>query len=315
MYLLFLLSIPVCLGYKYSFTTDFLVEEAEIMEAVSVYVPTSKYGTGNLCDKTNAGRCLCNHFSGYRKALGDGFNIITYNSSDHEILYVVFTYDKNPSRLLEEYMKPSPTKNNFYDATGVFKHQIDIMNKGRTFIDGILYKICLSGEYKNAVFAGHSVAGGVAALLAYECVHKGYCKRDQTKVYTFGSPRTGNCHFAKKYDEKVPYTYRVVVRGDPLTGLPQRHCIPGYGKCDDCTEDKVDFHHHFGQEIYYQKNITGKPRYCKKFTEDRKCNVNRIPSPLRRKQVEDAYARNFHLKYYRNTFEDSFIQNARCPYM
>uniref|UniRef100_A0A0N4ZHV8 Lipase_3 domain-containing protein n=1 Tax=Parastrongyloides trichosuri TaxID=131310 RepID=A0A0N4ZHV8_PARTI len=314
MHLLVLFFIPFCFGYNFNFTTNFVQEEAEIVEAAAVYVPISKYRTSNLCEKLNPKKCFCKHEVYLKKAGEDGFNIVAYHASQKEILYVVFSYDKNPDKLLKEYMKFDATKVMFHDAPGVFKHQIDILNKGETYINNTLYKICLSGEYKYIVFAGHSVAGGVASLMAYECIYKGFCDKNKTKVYTFGSPRTGNCHFAKKYDEMVPYTYRVVVKGDPLTAVPQRHCKKGYKKCNECTAKNLNYHHHFGQEIYYEKNVTGVPRHCKKFTEDRKCNLIRVPSSQRRKQIEDAYAQHFYKKYYRNSFENLFILYGDCPF-
>jgi hypothetical protein len=41
------------------------------------------------------------------------------------------------------------------------------------------------------------------------------------QVYTYGSPRLGNVAFARQYDAKVPATFRVVVDGDIVAGLPK----------------------------------------------------------------------------------------------
>lgn len=48
-------------------------------------------------------------------------------------------------------------------------------------------------------------------------------KKIKTATYSFGSPRVGNHAFAQLYDKLVPSTFRVVVDGDIVVGLP-----PGY---------------------------------------------------------------------------------------
>jgi hypothetical protein len=52
---------------------------------------------------------------------------------------------------------------------------------------------------------------------------KVFVKKIKAVMYSFGSPRVGNSSFAQLYDRTVPSTFRVVVDGDLVVGLP-----PGY---------------------------------------------------------------------------------------
>ncbi|CAM9767141.1 unnamed protein product, partial [Ectocarpus sp. 12 AP-2014] len=42
----------------------------------------------------------------------------------------------------------------------------------------------------------------------------------ELRMYSFGAPRAGNSIFAARYDEVVPHSFRVVVDGDPVPGIP-----------------------------------------------------------------------------------------------
>jgi hypothetical protein len=47
--------------------------------------------------------------------------------------------------------------------------------------------------------------------------------RVRASMYNFGSPKVGNGVFAKDFNKLIPDSFRVVVDGDPVTGVP-----PGY---------------------------------------------------------------------------------------
>eukprot|EP01034_Spumella_vulgaris_P028050 gene28050-34847_t len=47
-----------------------------------------------------------------------------------------------------------------------------------------------------------------------------FVRKIKVVMYNFGSPRVGNSAFASMYDKEVPKSYRVVVDGDVVTGLP-----------------------------------------------------------------------------------------------
>ncbi|CAM9150309.1 unnamed protein product [Ectocarpus sp. 12 AP-2014] len=44
--------------------------------------------------------------------------------------------------------------------------------------------------------------------------------RVELRMYSFGAPRAGNSVYAARYDDVVPDSFRVVVDGDPVPGIP-----------------------------------------------------------------------------------------------
>jgi hypothetical protein len=59
-------------------------------------------------------------------------------------------------------------------------------------------------------------------------------KKVRVSMYNYGSPRVGNHAFKSLYDKMVPDSFRVVVDGDIVTG------IPGYGYDHIGTEVLID---------------------------------------------------------------------------
>ncbi|CAM9332549.1 unnamed protein product, partial [Ectocarpus sp. 12 AP-2014] len=39
-------------------------------------------------------------------------------------------------------------------------------------------------------------------------------------MFSFGAPRVGNSIYAARYNDVVPHSFRVVVDGDPVPGVP-----------------------------------------------------------------------------------------------
>ena len=79
----------------------------------------------------------------------------------------------------------------------------------------------IDSKHEPIFFTGHSLGGALAILAAYDVnlhFHSRFVR--PISVYTFGSPRVGNYMFAKMYNEKVPWTYRVTLDGDMEVRLP-----------------------------------------------------------------------------------------------
>ncbi|KAH9127723.1 hypothetical protein LEN26_000022 [Aphanomyces euteiches] len=65
---------------------------------------------------------------------------------------------------------------------------------------------------------GHSMGGALAILAAYDCaVHFNI----DVNMYNFGGPRVGNPAFVRQYNRAVPNSYRVVLDGDLVAGIPK----------------------------------------------------------------------------------------------
>lgn len=64
---------------------------------------------------------------------------------------------------------------------------------------------------------GHSMGGALAVLAAYDLAVNFNMK---VNMYNFGGPRVGNPSFSRYYDKCVPTSYRVVMDGDIVPGVP-----------------------------------------------------------------------------------------------
>jgi predicted lipase len=67
---------------------------------------------------------------------------------------------------------------------------------------------------------GHSLGGALAMLAALD-INTNFKLPQRVRVYTFGTPRLGNVAFSTAYDARVPATFRVVVDGDFVAGMPK----------------------------------------------------------------------------------------------
>ena len=60
--------------------------------------------------------------------------------------------------------------------------------------------------------------GALAILAAYDMSVN---LNLSVRMYNFGGPRVGNPAFASKYNQAVPYSFRIVMEGDLVTGIPK----------------------------------------------------------------------------------------------
>uniref|UniRef100_K3WU34 Fungal lipase-type domain-containing protein n=1 Tax=Globisporangium ultimum (strain ATCC 200006 / CBS 805.95 / DAOM BR144) TaxID=431595 RepID=K3WU34_GLOUD len=65
---------------------------------------------------------------------------------------------------------------------------------------------------------GHSMGGALAILAAYDLAVNFSMK---VNMYNFGGPRVGNPSFCRHYNKCVPTSYRVVMDGDIVPGVPK----------------------------------------------------------------------------------------------
>lgn len=65
---------------------------------------------------------------------------------------------------------------------------------------------------------GHSMGGTLAILAAYDF---SVSFDIAVEMYNFGGPRVGNPSFVRNYNRHVPNSYRVVMDGDIVPGVPK----------------------------------------------------------------------------------------------
>ena len=98
----------------------------------------------------------------------------------------------------------------------------ELYDKVRTKVKGALLRRLELNDVRDDTtlcFTGHSLGGALATLAAIDFSMNTYSERAIT-MYNFGSPRVGNRAFADLYDQRVPDSFRVVCKGDPVTMVP-----------------------------------------------------------------------------------------------
>lgn len=75
------------------------------------------------------------------------------------------------------------------------------------------------------LFTGHSLGGALATLAASL-----YAPNRRVGCITFGAPRVGDDKFAKRFNETVDYSLRMVNAKDPYTKMPPKRLYKHVGK-------------------------------------------------------------------------------------
>jgi predicted lipase len=106
---------------------------------------------------------------------------------------------------------------------GGFKRQFDVLK------DGILNTLTkYMKQVETVQFVGHSLGGALATLFAGHVArfHRGYVDESKHEIkvvcHTFGSPRVGNKHFARWFQENVKASdcARIINLKDPVAQIP-----------------------------------------------------------------------------------------------
>uniref|UniRef100_A0A0N5BV80 Lipase_3 domain-containing protein n=1 Tax=Strongyloides papillosus TaxID=174720 RepID=A0A0N5BV80_STREA len=137
-------------------------------------------------------------------------------------------------------------------------------------------------RYKVTI-VGYSFGGALATLAAIKLRYAQYKIGQDISLYTYGAPRVGNPDFARKFDEKIPNSFRVVVDKDPVPHFPKCSLVMSkYFKFSPKLTSKVCniknrlSYYHTGTEIWYPKGTQNLNNYhlClgKPQNEYRKCS-------------------------------------------
>uniref|UniRef100_A0AC35U970 Lipase_3 domain-containing protein n=1 Tax=Rhabditophanes sp. KR3021 TaxID=114890 RepID=A0AC35U970_9BILA len=192
-------------------------------------------------------------------------------TSGGTVKYAIYEYlDQNGTLIIVEKGSSSLVQLASQAVTSILFPLIDYFGKGRVWnyqIDAFhshsltliqeLASLYRTRRYKNVIFTGHSLAGSISKVNAYFCVAHGTCRSDNTKVISFGAPKSGDKVFADHYNSIVPLTYRVVNQNDLITEYP-------------LNEKFV----HVGTKIWYSHGTNYGYKQCAKHNPDPCCSID-----------------------------------------
>uniref|UniRef100_A0A0N5AHA0 Lipase_3 domain-containing protein n=1 Tax=Syphacia muris TaxID=451379 RepID=A0A0N5AHA0_9BILA len=166
-------------------------------------------------------------------------------------IILVFRGTKTTKQLLTEGWETMQPGINFYDIGKVLK-EFPINNYFYNALETLWPSV--EPPVKDPLFrnytvtiTGHSLGGALAALCAMKIVHEGLRPGNLLKVVTFGEPRVGDHDFAVKFDEQIPYSFRVVHRVDIVPHLPA------------CVKDKTDLETQLSDSKKCDTNVPQRP--------------------------------------------------------
>ena len=98
---------------------------------------------------------------------------------------------------------------------------------------------------------GHSLGAALASIASTIIAFERKADRHRIELYTFGQPRVGDYSYAKKHDELVKASWRVVHRLDIVVHMPScKEVFKGTG----CIGLGF-FPYHHGTEIFYKEEV------------------------------------------------------------
>ncbi|KIH59084.1 triacylglycerol lipase [Ancylostoma duodenale] len=146
-------------------------------------------------------------------------------------------------------------------------------------------KVMEKRRTQEVLITGHSLGGGLAALVAYDIVKEGLAKKEQVTLITLGQSMVGEKTFAEKYEQQVQHSYRVVRRGDFIPHYPGQHRgyeyngrevyykkygmeskgSDGFKVCEhnNCSKKQVNPVESTYNDVYFEKNVTEYGMNCK----------------------------------------------------
>jgi len=106
------------------------------------------------------------------------------------------------------------------------------------------------------VLTGHGMGGALAALCGYEMeMARVFRPTHKRRFITYGAPRVGNSHLARKFAQFFPSAIRVTHGDDPVAHIAPCHVDPTSSMPQQCIEIKDRkkrlWAYHFPTQVWY----------------------------------------------------------------
>jgi hypothetical protein len=131
---------------------------------------------------------------------------------------------------------------------------------------------------------GHSLGGALATIAALDLSCNGIVSKNQLHLYTFGSPRVGDVHFANAVMGAVSEHWRVVHDRDAVPHIPPckmdriGHCSSASLGLADNFLGAFNYGWHLGHEVFYNNGFSSH-NVCNN-SEDPSCSNKYPPTNL-----------------------------------
>lgn len=196
-------------------------------------------------------------------ALCSGFTAVTHAS---RAVVIAFRGTENFKQLIFEVLKVLTIPKVSFPAGGkvqaYFKNALDLVwNQLKQNVYALIER---HPTYKIWV-TGHSLGAAMASIASTAIVFEGKAQEDRVVLYTFGQPRVGDYWYARKHDELVRASWRVVHRLDVVVHLPNCYQVVKATGCLGNLPPKfgsTPYHH--GTEIFYSQDSMGRDSPYKK---------------------------------------------------
>jgi len=97
----------------------------------------------------------------------------------------------------------------------------------------------------------------MASLCGYELeLPRVFRHTNKRRFITFGQPRVGNCHWARKFNQIFPNAVRVTNGNDPVTHIAPCHADPQTQRCIEIKDRKKRlWAFHNPTQVWYPKGM------------------------------------------------------------
>ncbi|MFH4983431.1 hypothetical protein AB6A40_010140 [Gnathostoma spinigerum] len=182
-------------------------------------------------------------------------------SDKQKRIILVFRGTKSKEQLLFEGWKSLNEGRDFYGAGRANRYFFHALRVLWPRIEPLLRDPVFK-DYSVTV-TGHSLGGALASLTALKIALDGLRPSDKLKMVTFGQPRVGDYDLARKHDELVPNSFRVVHRKDIVPHMPacdkNNSFVVDNSEACSVEPDNVAYHH--TTEVWYPDGMEPGDKY------------------------------------------------------
>jgi len=172
----------------------------------------------------------------------DGSALFAYTAKDDskKRLVLAFHGDVTPSALAKRLWKGKPIKYKQL-CKSCKTHKYYALVNGKLCPEMIASTRMLVKQHPDyeVVITGHGFGGALASMCGYEMeMARVFTHGNRRRFVSYGQPRVGNCHWARKFNQVFPNAIRVTHGDDPVVHIAPCHVDPTTQRCIEIKDRK-----------------------------------------------------------------------------